>query len=114
MCALCLLENIEELELQEGEVILKAPLEVGESWLSGERQREIVAVDKRISTIAGKIHDVIKIRVENINTEDEFITHEYYAKNIGLIKRVSTFGEEEYDITAELQGFAAGNMDYLY
>ena len=105
-----LIEKIDVTEEKEEDIILKAPLEEGGVWETETRRREIVAIGEEITTEAGDFHDVIKIKVENLEQENSFITYEYYAKNIGLIKRLN-IGEDDYEIRAELERFGLEEVE---
>jgi len=98
-----LLEKIKnDLELKE-EIILKHPIEEGNSWESEGKSREIISIDNKLNTEAGKFYNVIKIKVENLDSNNDFTTYEYYAKNIGLIRRKNI--GENYKIISDLKTF---------
>ena len=70
--------------------ILQGPLEVGTKWsydsfdLYGRRSYEITGVNKRLYTRMG-IFYTIEVKTTGWNYE----VKEYYAKNIGLVKRIT-------------------------
>jgi hypothetical protein len=64
------------------EILLKEPLVKGTSWtLSDGRKRYISEVDKEIQTPMGT-YKAIEVTTEN----DKDITHDYYVKNVGMVK----------------------------
>ena len=84
---------------KKGNIILKTPLEVGNKWESEEQKREIVLVKQIINVPAGAFHQVIKVKISY--TESNNIGYEYFAPNIGLIKR-EYFGEN-FEVKSELE-----------
>lgn len=88
----------------ENLILLKAPLVPGTSWADSRFQREISAIDQVITVPAGTFHDVLVVKAQNPETKD-YVQYEYYAKNIGLIKRESIFIEngETYGIVSSLR-----------
>lgn len=97
-----LLSNIEE-NIQFEEVILQTPLEVGNSWISGDSKREIVAVDEKIEIPVGEYSEVIKVRITPTDENRKFEIYEYYAKEAGLIMRESV--GEGYKVTSMLESY---------
>lgn len=71
-------------------IFLQAPLIKGHAWSDERYQREIVATDQTVTVPLGVIHDVVVVKNTSIETEGS-IQYEYYAKNIGLIKREALF-----------------------
>ncbi|MFW6282007.1 MAG: hypothetical protein ACOC1O_04355 [bacterium] len=93
-------ELIEDEEVSE--IVLQKPLEVGNSWETGNRNSEIVAIEDELEVPAGIFYDIIKIKVENTD-QDTFTTYKYYAKNIGLIMEENI--GEDYRMRSKLQAF---------
>jgi len=86
---------------EKGEIILKAPLEVGNSWSSNDQEREIVAVDQEVKVPAGTFYQVIKIKITYQDSNNT--GYEYYGPNIGLIR--SEYVGEGFEIISELESF---------
>ncbi|MBM7624466.1 hypothetical protein [Sporohalobacter salinus] len=97
-----LLSDIEE-NKQFEEVILQTPLEVGNSWVSGETRRKIIAIDKKIEVPAGEFSNVIKVKITPRDENRQFEIYEYYAKKVGLIRRESK--GEGYRVISELESY---------
>ncbi len=87
---------------EKGEIILKAPLEVGKSWSSNDGDREIIAVDQKVKVPAGTFYQVVKIKISYQDSNNT--GYEYYAPNIGLIK--SEYLGEGFKIISELESFS--------
>lgn len=78
------------------EVLLMEPIEVGTSWKSSDgSDRTITGVSVNVETPSGNYSTV------SVETENEYgrIT-DYYAKNIGLVKRLST--GKDYEVSSSL------------
>jgi hypothetical protein len=71
-------------------VLLKAPLTKGNTWSDERFSREIVSVDETVTVPLGVFYDVVVVKNKSA-TSNDFVQYEYYAKNIGLIKRESLF-----------------------
>lgn len=79
-------------------VLLKTPLEVGTSWSDDRFRREIVEVNKVVQVPLGTFCDVIVVKSEVLDAS-EGVQYEYYAKNMGLIRRESQYGREAESFT---------------
>lgn len=93
-------------EQQEAAVILQSPLVVGSVWEERpERYREITAVHQVMTVPAGTFYDVIEIRITSTESDLNTYNYEYYAKNIGLIKRVfvTEIDGQEYAVSSYLK-----------
>lgn len=98
---------------EELAVILQTPLDVGHVWAeTADRYREITAVDKVITVPAGTFHDVIEIKITSRESGAETYTYEYYAKNIGLIKRmfIADIDDEEYIVSSYLEHLSSSGL----
>ena len=83
-------------------ILLAAPIVEGQSWTDAHYQREIIATDETVTVPLGTFYEVVVVKSRSLEAED-FLTYEYYAKNVGLIKRVSVSeGEEAYAIVSSL------------
>jgi len=83
-------------------VLLKAPVLQGQSWSDEAFHREIIATDETITVPLGTFYEVVAVKSRSVETES-FVTYEYYAKNVGLIKRVSVSEEgEAYAVVSSL------------
>ncbi len=67
-------------------ILLKAPLKEGTTWSDERFEREIRSIDQVMETPLGTIYDVIVVKNRSKDAEN-FVQYEYYAKNVGLIKR---------------------------
>ncbi len=67
-------------------ILLKAPLQVGNTWSDQHFQREIAAVGQVVEVPLGTFYDVVVVRSTSKDAPDS-VHWEYYAKNVGLIKR---------------------------
>lgn len=82
----------------EREVLLREPLEVGNSWtLEDGRVRSITEVDLAVETPSGE-YRAIEVTTE----DDEYITRDYYAEGIGHIKSVFDAGDG-FEVVSELE-----------
>ncbi|MDD3415728.1 MAG: GerMN domain-containing protein [Lachnospiraceae bacterium] len=82
-------DNLMDQEGEQGEkeILLKEPLEVGTEWtLPDGRRRFISGVNVEVSTPMG-IYQTIQVNTQ-VDGESEYTIKEYYAKEIGLVKRV--------------------------
>lgn len=88
-------------------VLLQAPLEKGHTWSDERFQREIVATELTVRVPLGEFQDVVVVKNKSINNEG-FVQYEYYAKNIGLIKREALFVEngDTYAVVSSLRSIA--------
>ncbi|MBU4515585.1 MAG: hypothetical protein U1D96_03825 [Eubacteriales bacterium] len=95
--------NLLRVETDEEEelVILQAPFTEGQGWANGPERREIVANNARVTTPAGKYEDVVKIKITRRG--EEHTVFEYYAPQVGLVKREFIAGEAE--VVSELRTF---------
>lgn len=78
-------------------IILKAPLEIGTTWVSGTDTREIISLDASVITPLGEMTDCIMVKI----TDENSYTYEYFKKDIGLIKREFHSGETIISSTLE-------------
>ena len=85
-----------------GVVIIKAPLREGNSWENDGEKREIVAVNQTVELPAGTFHGVLKIKINY--RESGATAYEYYAPNLGLIKK--EYESEGFEVSSKLQSFA--------
>jgi hypothetical protein len=84
------------------QVILKAPLKIGNSWNTNNQKREIVGLDRKVKVPAGIFYHVIKIKINYKDSEN--IGYEYYAPNIGLIK--TEYKGEDFVIKSLLESLS--------
>lgn len=89
-------ENLLNAEGEAGEILLKAPLAEGNSWtLSDGSTRKITDIDAEVSTPLGDFKAI------EVATEGKYGTnYDYYAENVGLVKRV--FKSEGTEVTSTL------------
>jgi len=80
-------ENLIQSPVNNSEILLKEPLEVGTSWtLVDGRKRSITNVEVDVTTPAGAVK-ALEVTTEG---KDENKTQDYYAPNIGLVKTIFT------------------------
>jgi len=94
-------ENILNRENTMSEVILKEPIEAGNTWQSGEKQYKIESTDAVVDTPAGKFEDCIQITInaEEFNSQSNI----YYKPGLGLIKQ--EYLSDDYKVVAELEEY---------
>lgn len=89
--------------LEPSDVLLKEPLIQGTKWsLTDGSQREITSVSVPIETPYGNF-DALEVTTTG---EDQTITKEYYAIDTGLVKTITTIGDEE--ISSSLKEMITG------
>jgi hypothetical protein len=88
-------------------VLLKAPLKVGTAWRDQNFQREIVALDQVVEVPLGVFYDVVVVKSIS-HDAPENVLYEYYAKNVGLIKRefLLLADGEPYLVTSSLKSIS--------
>lgn len=81
-------DDLTSLPSNTKEILLKEPLQKGTSWtLSDGRKRSITGIDISVDTPAGKYK-----ALEVTTTDNNSVTKDYYAPNIGVVKTVFTSG----------------------
>lgn len=81
------------------EILIKEPISVGTQWtLKDGSKRSITALDKNVETSLGKYK---ALEITTISPDSKVV--EYYAKDVGFIKRVFTPNNSSDQITAEIQ-----------
>lgn len=85
-------------------VLLKAPAAVGTVWSDERFQREIVSVDQVLTVPFGTFYDVLVVKSRS-HANDSFVHYEYYAINVGLIKREALYMQdgEAFTVISELE-----------
>ncbi len=81
-------------DVNDDEVIIKDPIEVGTKWDVEGGTREITKVDVEIFTDV-KTYDAVEVKI----IRNEVTTLEYYAKDVGLIKSIFNPGPDEVTST---------------
>jgi len=71
-------------ELDEEEVILKAPIKVGNKWSSNGNDYEITAVNHEVEVPAGD-YTTIELTI----TMPDTVIKKYYAEDVGLVSEIS-------------------------
>ncbi len=82
-------------------ILLKMPLKAGNSWASTKDKREIMELDATVATPAGKFDHCIKVKISPVPSSSAAITYEYYAKDVGLVKREFISGKDKISSTLE-------------
>lgn len=85
---------------------LQAPIAVGNRWNDGSEVREIVQIIPEMSVPAGTFYDVVVVKSQPRYTT-EYETTEYYALNVGLIRRdyVSNGNEQVLTVSTNLDSY---------
>jgi hypothetical protein len=94
-------ENILDRENTMEEVILKEPIQVGNTWQSGGKDYKIEALDAQVETPAGNFEDCIKVTVNAKEFNSESIV--YYKPGLGLVKQ--EYIADEFHIVQELEEY---------
>ena len=89
-------ENFTDDEYEEGEVLLKEPIEEGSSWKNGDNSTSTITnTAKEVVTLMCN-YEAIEVTTENPQGKRV----DYYAKDMGLIKTVNT--GEGYEVSSTL------------
>lgn len=84
------IENMINTSSNTDNIILKEPLEVGNTWLDAQgNSMEITSVDQEIDTPSGT-YKALEVTTEYENGES---LKEYYAKDIGLVAKIYEYDE---------------------
>lgn len=102
-------------------ILLQAPLQIGRSWEDARFRREIVGVDETVAVPLGTCHSVLVVKSiprGSAQSPDgagipQAATYEYYAQNLGLIRRESVFTAdgETYSVVSQLQRICTGSNE---
>lgn len=92
------IENMLNANTNKNDIILKEPLEVGNSWTSADGyNKEITSVNEDIKTPSGT-YEALEVTTE---LKDGAIQKDYYAKDIGHIASIYKDGEFEVSTLLE-------------
>lgn len=94
------------LDEQEEEVILKAPIQVGNTWSSNGNNYEITSIDYEIEVPAGS-YQTIEVTL----TTDDMVIKRYYAEDVGLVSEVSE--TEEMSVQSNLETIETDTPEVL-
>jgi hypothetical protein len=84
-------ENFLKSKANKSEILMKEPLRAGTKWkLADGRERRIESTSTSVSTPSGNYTAVAVVTKSKADT-----TTDYYAKNVGLVKSVSKYGDTE-------------------
>ncbi|MEG6586675.1 TapB family protein [Dendrosporobacter sp. 1207_IL3150] len=87
------------------EMILKAPLSKNAVWEDSISRRQVVSVNEQVTVPAGHFSNVIMIKITSIKEQvNDSQLFEYYAPNVGLIKREYTTGDN-YKVISKLASY---------
>lgn len=88
-------------------ILLKAPPKVGTNWQDQQFQREITAVGEVVEVPLGVFYDVAVVKSRSRDGASGEI-YEYYAKNVGLIKRefILESEGETFTVTSSLKALS--------
>jgi len=79
-------------------VIIQAPLNKGSNWQNDDNiKREIVSLSASVATPAGTFKNCLHIKWYG----SDYVTNEYYAKGVGLVKREFISGGQTISSTLE-------------
>jgi hypothetical protein len=83
-------------EYEDGKILLKAPLKVGNSWAYDENTRAAIThLAKEVVTTVGS-YEAIEVTLEGEGGKTVY----YYAKDVGLVKTISS--GEGYEVSSTL------------
>lgn len=84
------------------QILLKAPLKVGQVWEDMQNKREIVSINESVQLPAGTFQHVVKVKITSLDPQQkDHLQFEYYAPDAGLIMR--EFRGDNYVVTSKLQ-----------
>lgn len=92
---------------QEEEIILKLPLEVGQSWENGDTTFEITSVDSEITVPAGT-YKTIEVTA---TIEEGIVTKQYYAEGVGLV--ADHYEDGDFVIQSNLEAIEENTAEIL-
>ncbi len=84
------------------EVIIRTPLTEGNNWDNNGEKREIVAVNQTLDLPAGTFYGVLQLKIHY--KESGALAYEYYAPNLGLIKR--EYESDGFKVSSDLLSFS--------
>lgn len=90
-------EDFLDVDSNDNLVILKAPLQVGTTWETGDSSREIVDLNTSLYTPAGNFEKVLKIKI----SYPDSTMFEYFKDGVGMIRREYISGDFEVTSTLE-------------
>jgi hypothetical protein len=86
------------------EILLKEPIKAGTTWkLEDGTVRTITGVNKAVDTPSGK-YDAIEVT----SAKDDWTLKDYYAKGVGLVKRVYTMPKDNFTMASDLSKLEKG------
>lgn len=91
---------------RQEEVLLKAPIEVGNSWSNEDSDYEITAIDHEIEVPYGTFN-----AIEVTITTDDAVTKRYYAEDVGLVSDV--FESEGMTVESNLESVETDTPEIL-
>jgi len=88
-------------------VVLQSPLTVGNRWEDEGSVYEVTAIHPEMRVPAGTFYDVMEVKVSPQTTSPGHELREFYAVNMGLIRRdfISFEGETSYTVSSYLHSF---------
>jgi len=100
------IENMINSNSNTNNVILKEPLELGNTWLNTEgNEMKITALNKDVETPSGN-YQALEVTTE---FGEGRIQKDYYAKDIGLVAKVYTDGD--FEVSTLLEGIDNGEKE---
>ncbi len=100
------IENMLNANTNTNNIILKEPLEVGNTWSNNDGNRmEITSINRKIETPSGT-YDALEVTTEYSNGSSQ---REYYAKAIGLV--ASIYIDGEYEVKTLLKEIASEKQE---
>lgn len=91
---------------RQEEVLLKAPIEIGNSWSNEDSDYEITAIDHEIEVPYGTFN-----AIEVTITTDDAVTKRYYAEDVGLVSEV--FESEGMTVESNLESVETDTPEIL-
>jgi len=81
--------NLLDRPSNEKVVILKSPLEVGNSWKDPNGERQIVDLNATVTTPSGKVENCVKVKIAGQHS----VVYEYFKEGVGMVMREFISGE---------------------
>lgn len=91
---------------RQEEVLLKAPIEIGNSWSNEDSDYEITAIDHEIEVPYGTFN-----AIEVTITTDDAVTKRYYVEDVGLVSEV--FESEGMTVESNLESVETDTPEIL-
>jgi hypothetical protein len=94
----------QEIELHKrNDVILKAPLDIGATWITGEYEKVIEGKNDKIKVPAGAFTNCLKMKTtRKIDGKMVYEETAWYAPGVGQIKKIATYTLENRQFITQM------------